>query len=118
MFLIFVARANNKNQKFSDLRYNYSIITAYCSHFFARPYIQFICGLMVCCGSAAHLTREEIQRIVNYYRCPDGRVKYKEFCHLMENCKLLESVNMSLDKCDPFDSSVGRAVDCRGGGHP
>ena len=59
-------------------------------HVPVHVHVQFICGLMVCCGSAAHLTREEIQRIVDYYRSPDGRVKYKEFCHLMENCKLFE----------------------------
>lgn len=46
---------------------------------------QFICGLSLCCGQRGHLSREEIQRVVDYYRTPDGRVRYKEFCDLMEN---------------------------------
>ncbi|KAL9961377.1 hypothetical protein ACROYT_G030301 [Oculina patagonica] len=46
---------------------------------------QFICGLSLCCGTQAHLSREEIQKVVDVYRQPDGRVRYKEFCHIMEN---------------------------------
>ena len=49
------------------------------------PPSQFICGLSLCCGQLAHLSRDEIQRIVEHYRTPDGRVRYKEFCDLMEN---------------------------------
>lgn len=46
---------------------------------------QFTCGLSLCCGRTAHLTREEIQAVVEHYRTPDGRVSYKLFCDLMEN---------------------------------
>ncbi|XP_073251609.1 uncharacterized protein [Porites lutea] len=46
---------------------------------------QFICGLSLCCGTQAHLSRDEIQKVVDVYRQPDGRVRYKEFCDIMEN---------------------------------
>jgi Ca2+-binding EF-hand superfamily protein len=46
---------------------------------------QFICGLSLCCGRTAHLSREDIQAVVNHHRNPDGRVRYKDFCDLMEN---------------------------------
>jgi len=46
---------------------------------------QFICGLSLCCGTQANLSREEIETLVEYYKTEDDRVRYKEFCHLMEN---------------------------------
>ena len=52
--------------------------------------LQFICGLSLCCGQLAHLSRDEIQRIVEHYHTPDGRVRYKEFCDLMENSKMMK----------------------------
>ncbi|KAK3583614.1 hypothetical protein CHS0354_039437 [Potamilus streckersoni] len=46
---------------------------------------QFVCGLALAVGKEAQLSRAEIQKVVEYYRQPDGRVKYKEFCDMMEN---------------------------------
>lgn len=46
---------------------------------------QFICGLSLCCGTQANLSRDEIQKVVEVYRQPNGRVRYKEFCDVMEN---------------------------------
>ncbi|CAG5122336.1 unnamed protein product [Candidula unifasciata] len=46
---------------------------------------QFICGLSLACGKEAQIQRPEIQKVVEYYRLPDGRVQYKEFCDAMEN---------------------------------
>ena len=46
---------------------------------------QFACGLSLAIGKEAQLTRPEIQKIVEFYRVEDGRVKYKEFCDMMEN---------------------------------
>lgn len=46
---------------------------------------QFICGLSLCCGTQANLSRDEIEMLVEYYVTEDDRVRYKEFCHLMEN---------------------------------
>ena len=40
---------------------------------------------MVSCGRTAHLTRDEIQKVVDHYKTKDGRIRYKEFCDLMEN---------------------------------
>ncbi len=48
---------------------------------------QFVCGLSLAIGKEAHLSHPEIQKIVDYYRIPDGRVRYKEFCDMMENGK-------------------------------
>ena len=44
-----------------------------------------MCGLSLCCGTIANLSRDEIQQVVDFYRTKDGRVQYKEFCHMMEN---------------------------------
>ncbi|KAK3798859.1 hypothetical protein RRG08_050238 [Elysia crispata] len=46
---------------------------------------QFVCGLALACGKEAQLSRQEIQKVVEYYRLPDGRIQYKEFCDAMEN---------------------------------
>ena len=54
-----------------------------------RSYIitenQFKCGLLLCVGNKVTLSRDEVQKVVDYYKTPDGRVHYKEFCDLMEN---------------------------------
>ena len=44
-----------------------------------------MCGLALACGKEAQLSRPEIQKVVEYYRLPDGRIQYKEFCDAMEN---------------------------------
>jgi len=49
---------------------------------------QFVCGLALAVGKEAQLSRPEIQKVVEYYRQPDGRVQYKEFCDMMENGRL------------------------------
>ncbi|KAH9519717.1 hypothetical protein Btru_070724 [Bulinus truncatus] len=46
---------------------------------------QFVCGLALACGKEAQLSRGEIQKLVEYYRLPDGRVQYKQFCDNMEH---------------------------------
>jgi len=46
---------------------------------------QFVCGLSLCCGTQANLSRDEIQLLVSYYKLPDGRIRYKDFCDVMEN---------------------------------
>ncbi|KAK7507459.1 hypothetical protein BaRGS_00001394 [Batillaria attramentaria] len=46
---------------------------------------QFICGLVLAAGKEAQLSRAEIQKIVEFYRVPDGRVRYREFCDMLEN---------------------------------
>ena len=51
-----------------------------------------MCGLSLCCGTIANLSRDEIQQVVNFYRTQDGRVRYKEFCHMMENGKSISSL--------------------------
>ncbi|XP_070544504.1 uncharacterized protein [Ptychodera flava] len=54
-----------------------------------RSYIitenQFICGLSLAVGKEAQLSRSDIQKVVDFYKTPDGRVRYKEFCDMMEN---------------------------------
>lgn len=44
-----------------------------------------MCGITLCCGTQANLSHEEIDLLVKFYQADDGRVRYKEFCHLMEN---------------------------------
>ena len=44
-----------------------------------------MCGLALAVGKEAQLSRPEIQKVLEYYRQPDGRMKYKEFCDIMEN---------------------------------
>ena len=50
---------------------------------------QFVCGLSLAIGKEAQLSRGEIQKVVEYYRTPDGRIRYKEFCDMMENGETL-----------------------------
>lgn len=49
---------------------------------------QFVCGLALAVGKEAQLSRPEIQKVVEYYKRPDGRVQYNEFCDMMENGRL------------------------------
>lgn len=49
--------------------------------------LQFVCGLSLCCGSQANLSRNEIQKVVDHYKTDDGRVCYQDFCDMMENGK-------------------------------
>ena len=51
---------------------------------------QFASGLNLCCDKAAYLTPAEAQLVVDHYKTADGRVKYTDFCDLMENGKLKE----------------------------
>ena len=44
-----------------------------------------MCGLSLCCEKGANLTREEIKKVAQHYMTADGRVKYKEFCDMIEN---------------------------------
>ena len=46
---------------------------------------QFVCGLSLALGKEAQLSRPQIQKVMEYYRIPDGRVGYKGFCDMMEN---------------------------------
>lgn len=46
-----------------------------------------MCGLSLCCGTIAYLSRDDIQQVVDFYRTVDGRVRYKEFCDMLENGK-------------------------------
>lgn len=46
---------------------------------------QFVCGLSLAIGKEAALSRSEVQKVVEHYRTVDGRVRYKEFCDMMEN---------------------------------
>lgn len=54
---------------------------------------QFVCGLMLCAGKEAHLTRGEVQKLVDFYKDSEGRVAYKEFCDKMENGELFLTTN-------------------------
>ena len=49
--------------------------------------MQFAGGLSICCDKVVYLTPLEAQIVVDHFKTPDGRVKYIDFCHLMENGK-------------------------------
>ena len=52
--------------------------------------IQFNRGLSsLALGKEAQLLRADIQKVVEFYRCPDESVAYKEFCDMLENGKSL-----------------------------
>ena len=57
---------------------------------------QFVCGLSLAIGKEAQLSRTEIQMIVEFYKQPDGRVGYKEFCDMMENGEWGNLIRMCL----------------------
>ena len=46
---------------------------------------QFVCGLCLSVGQQAQLSQEEIGKIAQHYRNQDGRIRYREFCDMMEN---------------------------------
>jgi len=48
---------------------------------------QFMSALVLAIGKEAHLTPGECQKFVEFYRAPDGRVHYREFCEMLENGK-------------------------------
>ena len=52
---------------------------------------QFVCSLSLAIGKEAQLTRPEIQKVLEFYRMSDGRIRYKEFCDMMENGKSQEN---------------------------
>ena len=51
---------------------------------------QFNSALVLAIGKEAQLSPPEVQKIIEDYRTPDGRVQYKEFCDMLEhgNCGL------------------------------
>lgn len=53
---------------------------------------QFICGIVLAAGKEAQLSRAEIQKIVEFYRIPDGRVRYRELCDMLENSKIKKQI--------------------------
>jgi hypothetical protein len=46
---------------------------------------QFICALSLAVGKQAHLSRNDIGKLVSYFKQPDGRCYYKDFTDSIEN---------------------------------
>ena len=46
---------------------------------------QFNSAIVLAIGKEAQLSPPEVQKIIEYYRTPDGRVQYKEFCDMLEH---------------------------------
>jgi len=46
---------------------------------------QFLSALKLAVGKEAQLVPEDGERIVGFYRYPDGSVDYREFCDMLEN---------------------------------
>ncbi|XP_069741796.1 EF-hand calcium-binding domain-containing protein 6-like [Narcine bancroftii] len=46
---------------------------------------QFIRGLNLACGKEANLTEQDIQTVRKCFNTPDGKVRYRDFCDLMEH---------------------------------
>jgi Ca2+-binding EF-hand superfamily protein len=78
-------------QKIRDAVYKYGIRTTefFFDHDKFRSGIitrnQFNCGLSASVSQRAHLTQEEIDKVADHFSLPDGNVKYKAFCDIMEN---------------------------------
>ena len=53
---------------------------------------QFMAALVLAIGKEAQLTETELVKIVNFYKTPDGRVEYREFCDMLENGRIFSSV--------------------------
>jgi len=73
---------------------------------------QFVCGLALACGKEAQLSRQEIQKVVEYYRLPDGRVQYKEFCDAMENAFNIPELEKKPTECvqRPARGTLSRGI--------
>jgi len=72
-------------QRIFDLRRNWSNNDYKIDQLFVHFCSSLFVGLSLCCGTQANLSRDEIDILVQYYQTEDGRVRYKEFCDLMEN---------------------------------
>ncbi len=46
---------------------------------------QFVCALSLAVEKQANLSRNEISKLVEYYKQPDGRCYYRTFTNLIEN---------------------------------
>lgn len=53
---------------------------------------QFMAALVLAIGKEAQLTEPELVKIVSFYKTPDGRVEYREFCDMLENGKKMSDV--------------------------
>ncbi len=74
------------------------------------PDHQFACGLALAIGKEAQLTREEIQKVVEFYRVDKDNVRYREFCDMLENAFTvphLEKKPMTL-VARPPEGTLGR----------
>ncbi|XP_074647534.1 uncharacterized protein LOC141903328 [Tubulanus polymorphus] len=73
---------------------------------------QFVCGLSAAAGKEAHLNRHEIQKVCEFYKNPDGRVRYKEFCDYMENAFNVPNLekNPTTEVVRPPRGALGRTL--------
>ena len=79
-----------------------------------RPYFiaehQFTCGLSLAIGKEAQLARNEIQKVVEFYRVDKDRVRYKEFCDMLENAFTVPDLEKkpTIDVVRPPEGALGR----------
>ena len=77
---------------------------------------QFTCGLSLAIGKEAQLSRSEIQKIVEFYRVDKDRVRYKEFCDMLENAFTIPDLEKkpTIEVVHPPEGALGRVniTDC------
>ena len=71
---------------------------------------QFTCGLSLAIGKEAQLSRSEIQKVVEFYRVDKDRVRYKEFCDMLENAFTIPDLEKKLttEVVRPPEGALGR----------
>jgi len=73
---------------------------------------QFLSALKLAVGKEAHLVPEDGERIVGFYRCPDGSVDYREFCDMLENAFNIPHLDKkpTQDVARPPTGALGRVL--------
>ena len=73
---------------------------------------QFLSALTLAVGKQAHISGDEAERVVGFYRCPDGRVDYREFCDMLENAFNVPQLDKkpTQDVARPPTGALGRVL--------
>ncbi|KAK2184430.1 hypothetical protein NP493_266g02009 [Ridgeia piscesae] len=71
---------------------------------------QFNSAIVLAIGKEAQLSPPEVQKIIEYYRTPDGRVQYKEFCDMLEHAFNVPELEKkpTIDVVRPPAGALGR----------
>ena len=73
---------------------------------------QFLSALTLAVGRQAQIGGDDGERVVGFYRCPDGSVDYREFCEMLENAFNVPQLDKkpTQDVARPPTGALGRVL--------